>query len=157
MTPGRIEAGREEAAALIWPAIQNQPPEDRAGKVRRSAGVRWVFGLGVAALAYFVFERPILAAVIASISSLVFVLAIVSPLGGHAVVDGLFARLAKLVGAVLSYVLLAPVFYLFITPFGLLARRGRRDTLKRQFDAQSDSYWQPRDAEDAEAALEHPY
>lgn len=151
------EAGREDAAAVIWPAIQNEPPPDRAGQVRRSAVLRWAFGLGVAALAYFVFERPVLATIIASISSLVFVLALTSPLRGHAMLDGLFAGLAKHVGTVLSYVLLAPVFYLFITPFGLLARRGERDTLKRELDPACDTYWQPRDAEDADAALKHPY
>lgn len=159
MTPGR-----EEASATIWPALQDLTGEttaetesDRAGKVRRSAILRWAFGLGVAALAFFVFERPVLATVIASISSFIFLLALVSPLGAHAMVDGLFARLAKLVGTVLSFVLLGPVFYLFITPFGLLARRGQRDTLKRQLDPKSDSYWQERDAEDASSSLEHPY
>lgn len=152
MTPGR-----EEAAATIWPAMQDGAPPDRAAQVRRSAIPRWVFGLGVAALAFFVFDRFVLAIVIASVSTLVFLLALISPLGGHALLDGLFARLAKVVGGVLSYVLLGPVFYLFITPFGLLARRGQRDSLKRQLDPESDSYWEDREAEDAESSLEHPY
>jgi hypothetical protein len=152
-----VTPGREEASATIWPALQNEAPPDRAGKVRRSAVPRWAFGLCVAALAFFVFQRPILAMVIASVSSFVFLLALVSPLGAHAMLDGLFARLAKLVGTVLSFVLLGPVFYLFITPFGLLARRGQSDTLKRQLDPESDSYWEARDAEDASSSLEHPY
>ncbi|MFK8002116.1 MAG: hypothetical protein AB8H86_21155 [Polyangiales bacterium] len=152
--------GREEAAAVIWPALQDAATETdagRAAKVRRSAVLRWAFGLGVAALAFFVFARPVLATIIASVSSFIFLLALVSPLGAHAFVDGLFARLAKLVGAVLSYALLGPVFYLFITPFGLLARRGERDTLKRRLDPERESYWQERDAEDASSSLEHPY
>jgi hypothetical protein len=42
-------------------------------------------------------------------------------------------------------VLLVPLFVLFFLPFGLLARRGRRDRLGRFFDPDAPTYWKRRE------------
>ena len=51
------------------------------------------------------------------------------------------ARAAHLFGRALAFVLLAPIFFLVLTPFGLLARRGARDRLARRFERSAGAYW----------------
>ena len=48
------------------------------------------------------------------------------------------------IGLVLSHVLLAVLYFLLITPVGLLFRLIGRDLMHRKFDANTKSYWHPR-------------
>ncbi len=150
---GGPRPGREDASASIW----RDPPQPSAKRVRIRATIQWLVGLGIGALLYFVFHRPVLAIVACCIASFVFLLGVFSPLGAHAAVDRVFVGLGRVVGSVLTWLLLAPVFYLFLTPFGLLRRRGARDTLQRSFDASRKSYWTPREGEDRGPTLDRPY
>ena len=36
-----------------------------------------------------------------------------------------------------------PIFYLFFLPFGKLLRRGRHDRLRRYYESEAESYWEP--------------
>ena len=45
------------------------------------------------------------------------------------------------IGFVVSFILLAVVYYMVITPIGLVFRLMRRDTLCRKFDSATESYW----------------
>ena len=57
-------------------------------------------------------------------------------------------------GLIVSYAALAVVFYLVITPIGLVFRLLGRDALKRDFDRQAESYWEPREPQaDSESYL----
>jgi hypothetical protein len=47
---------------------------------------------------------------------------------------------------VLTWTLLAPLFFLFFWGCGRLLRGGRRDALQRWFDPQAPSYFKPRAA-----------
>lgn len=58
------------------------------------------------------------------------------------------------VGGLLAWSLLMPFFYLVITPFGLLFRRGARDRLGRGVDPAVPTYWRDRDRQ---PSLEEPY
>jgi hypothetical protein len=49
-------------------------------------------------------------------------------------------------GLVVSSVLMIVLFYLVVTPIGLLMRLRGMDPLKRSFDREAESYWIPRDA-----------
>lgn len=49
--------------------------------------------------------------------------------------------LGLVLGHVVSTVLLVLIFYLVVTPLGLLARALGKDFLDRKWDAQSPSYW----------------
>ena len=51
---------------------------------------------------------------------------------------------ASFVGAVTAVVVLAPVFFLVVTPLGLWKRRAS-DPLKRTFDRAAPTYWSPHD------------
>ena len=91
------------------------------------------------------------------LSGLVLLLALASPLGIYRRLDNLTRAIGRGVGTFLSWVLLAPVFYLFFTPFGLLFRRGRRDTLARRFDPRTTTYWKRLDGKQSGPSLERPY
>jgi hypothetical protein len=49
-------------------------------------------------------------------------------------------------GLVVTGVLMVVLFYLVVTPIGLLMRLRGMDPLKRSFDREAESYWIPRDA-----------
>jgi len=48
------------------------------------------------------------------------------------------------IGLALSFALLAVVYYLVLTPIGLLMRLFGYDSMKRTFDREATSYWVPR-------------
>ncbi|MCE5326157.1 MAG: hypothetical protein LLG01_07045 [Planctomycetaceae bacterium] len=48
------------------------------------------------------------------------------------------------IGAVVSTVVLAAVYFLVLTPVGLLMRLLRRDPMQRRFDRQATTYWRAR-------------
>ena len=45
------------------------------------------------------------------------------------------------IGFVISYVVMLAIFYLVVTPIGLIMRLAGRDSLNRRFDADAESYW----------------
>ena len=55
--------------------------------------------------------------------------------------------LAWPIGFVVSHVVLAVVYYLVLTPIGLLTRLFGYDSMKRKFDPEAESYWVERPAE----------
>jgi hypothetical protein len=48
------------------------------------------------------------------------------------------------IGIVVSYIVLALVYYLALTPIGLTMRLLRHDPLSRKFEPDAESYWSPR-------------
>lgn len=48
------------------------------------------------------------------------------------------------IGFVLSHVLMAAIFYLVVTPIGLVFRLIGRDAMQRRFDGDLGSYWRQR-------------
>ena len=51
-------------------------------------------------------------------------------------------------GWLLAHLLLAAIYFLLITPIGLILRIARRDPLAREFDREAQSYWTPRESTD---------
>jgi hypothetical protein len=48
------------------------------------------------------------------------------------------------IGWIVSHLVLAAVYYLVVTPIGMLRRSGGRDPLERRIDPQAKSYWRER-------------
>lgn len=142
--------GRESASATIW----RSPAPPDARPVRRRAVVRWLIACCIGAL-LFAFAHTWLAVIAWAVSTAVLALALLSPHHGHAALERGLGALTGAVGRVLTWILLAPLFYLVLTPFGLLRRRGTRDTLTRRFEPERESYWTRREPESE--PLEHPY
>jgi hypothetical protein len=149
-----VVRGRPEAAApFAIPADPAAKLAARASKLRREGVIRAVIA-GLFAAGLFVFGRVVVGSIAASLGTLTLVLALASPTGGYAALSKLVDRFSSIVGTVLAWILLAPVFFLFFVPFRLLFRRGAGDTLARGFDRTRKSYWAPHDKV---ADLEKPY
>lgn len=150
-----VRAGRPEAAAVIWDwRGEADDSRHRAKHARRGALIRFVVASAAGAI-FFVLHRPVAASIAGGIGTLTLILALASPLGAYAKLDRVVTRAGELVGTVFTWVLLAPVFYLFFTPFGFLFRRGARDPMKRRFEPSAPTYWKKR--ADDRADLERPY
>ncbi len=155
-----VRAGKAEAAAVIWRWRKERDDRPaRAARARKTALVRFIVA-ALAGGAFFYFGRVTVASIAWSVGSLTLLLALASPLGAYAAVDRLVARLGALIGTILTWLLLAPVFYLFFTPFGLLFRRGSRDPMRRGFEPSAATYWKRRNEPSSErdrAQLERPF
>jgi Saxitoxin biosynthesis operon protein SxtJ len=53
----------------------------------------------------------------------------------------LWMKLASLLHAITSPVILAVIYFLVVTPFGLIQRLMGRDVMRQKFDPRIDSYW----------------
>lgn len=151
-----VTRGRPEAAAAIWQwRDRESAAHARIAKLRRSGMLRALVA-AIAAAVLYAFERPVIASIAIGLGSLTLVLALVSPGGAYAALERGVDRVGALIGAILTWVLLTPVFFLFFVPFGMLMRRGARDRLRRRFERDRATYWKARAPEDA-GSLERPY
>lgn len=143
--PGR-RPGRPEAAAEIWrwraPAAGVEAPS--AARARRR-GLLQALGAGVFGTLLFVFWSQTIATIVFCVAGIIGLSALLSPTGLYAGVEKLFVSLAHWTGRGLTWLLMVPLFYLFFLPFGLLFRRGRRDRMRRFYEPEAPSYWEPRE------------
>jgi hypothetical protein len=138
------QGGRPEAAEVIWrwrePTLQASG--QGASKARIAGTIQGFIGAGVAVAIYLLWSHTI-GTIVFSISAATLLSALVSPLGLYRIIDGVFRSLGTYTGRMLTWLTLVPMFYLFFLPFGLLFRRGRRDRMKRFFEPNEASYWEP--------------
>lgn len=148
--------GRPQAAEVIWRWRERPGLErERIARLRKGGIVR----AGLAAVigtSLMFFDRTIMGSIALTIAAITLVLALASPAGAYAKLERGIDRIGAIVGKIVAYLLLAPVFYLFFVPFRALARRGRRDRLMRELERERASYWQKRDP-DEDPRLERPY
>lgn len=153
-------AGRPEAAAAIW-SWRPAPPSPRpaTGPIRLRGALQAAVGLAVAGgFAWLGHRTPAL--VVGAIASFVLLAALASPLGLFAAIERMVAALGVRIGQALTWILLPAIFYGFFVPFGLLFRRGRRDSMRRFFEPGAASYWSvrgERGTHAASASHERPY
>lgn len=151
MSP-RAEPAQAEASATIWRWQHRGEERARAAASQRKAGlVRSAVGLLAGGL-FFYFERPAVAAIAGTLASITLVLALVSPLGAYAALDRGVAAVGRGVGLVLTWLLLAPAYYIVLTPLAWVIR-ARRDPLRRRIEPDRESYWSER----ASRPMDRPY
>jgi len=157
----RIRPGRAEAASVVWRWQSSGRAAARpdARPLRLRGALQAGAGLAVAAgLAWWGSRTP--AAIVGGIACAIGLAALASPFGVFAAIERAFATLGRWVGQALSWIVLPVIFYLFFAPFSALFRRGRRDSMKRHFDAGAVSYWTSRERRSgttASASHERPY
>jgi hypothetical protein len=101
------------------------------------------------AVAFFKFGNP-------TVAKVLWVMAVVVPIIGWLVPAFMrlvfvgMSYLAWPIGFVVSHVVLAIVYYLVITPLGLVMRVFGYDPMKKRFDSQTASYWIARDGKATE-------
>ncbi len=153
-----VVQGREAAAAEVLASKVAQAGPD-ASALRRSGVLRAAIAYAFSALLYF-FDHPIGSAFAASVGTLTLLLALLSPTRGYLLLSRAVEKLGEGVGWLLTALLLAPLFYLVLSPFGLFTRRGKGDRIGRAFDRGALSYWSARPSRDEasiKASLEKPY
>jgi fatty acid desaturase len=102
------------------------------------------------AISHFRFDRPVVAIVLWALAVIVPVIGWLSPGFMRLVFVGM-SYLAWPIGFVVSHVVLALVYYLVVTPVGLLMRLVGYDPMKRRFDPAASSYWLARETGDGDA------
>lgn len=147
--------GRPEAAETIWRWRERVGRErERVERLRRHGIVRGTIAMCIGGALIF-FDHPMMAGLALALGLVTVGLAIGSPAVGYARMERAIDRLASIVGTVVGFLVLAPVFFLFFVPFRLLARRGRRDRLMRELERERASYWVRRPSD--EPRLDRPY
>jgi hypothetical protein len=137
-------SGRAEAALAIWNWRDPQPhgpPPPPASRERVRGSFQAAIVAAIAGLLLLLGVR-IVASVMLGAAAIVLLAALASPRGLYAVLDRMAQAIGSRIGRALTWLLLVPLFYLFFLPFGLLFRRGRRDRLRRYFDAEAPTYWE---------------
>ena len=94
----------------------------------------FAFGLGEA--------RPVVAGALAGLGLLSALLSLLYPGANRPLYVGL-TLVALPIGYLLSYLMMGALFYLLITPVGLLFRIIGRDPLHRRLEPEAESYWIP--------------
>ena len=107
---------------------------------RRSALVQaLVMGL-IAAVLFFGLHHHLLAHIIWTLAGLVLILGLVFP-PAYRPIHAFGQWSGRVVGKVLTYLLLAPFYFLFFTPVAMILRLQNRDPLHRGFRDPQWSYW----------------
>ena len=136
-----------QAGDLVWQASRDAQRGRRglAGVMRKKAVVKLVIGAIAAGLIYRFWSHT-LAYVVAGIAVTMLLLALASPTGAYAALEAGLQRFGDLVGVVVTYLLLVPLFALFFTPLGVVRRIAGRDRMKREWKRDAATYWEDHDA-----------
>jgi hypothetical protein len=141
--PNAIRKSAAIDAIWTWNETADQVQQaSHAARLRRQGIVRGVIALSVATGAHFL-HWPWISWIAGAMGSLTLLSALISPVGIYARIEHVLERFASLVGDVMTWVVMVPVFYLVFFPFGLIARRGRNDLLKRFYERSASTYWTP--------------
>ena len=68
-----------------------------------------------------------------------------------------FKQIADVMGQVITGFLLSIIFFIIITPIGVIMRVLGKDTLDKNIDKKKESYWVSRDVQDDISAYEKQY
>ncbi len=150
-----VQRGSETASATIW----NWRGGDERAEARRArigGALRGVIG-GLVGGAMFLLGHVGIAYVAWSLSGGLALLALLSPLGAHAVVLRAMNAAGRMVGTLVGWILLTPVYFFFFVPFRVLFRRGTRDRMNRRIDPDATSYWRERADAAQVPSMKRPY
>lgn len=150
------QPGRPEAAAIVWQWREKEDaPNSAHGRLRLIGIAQGLVGVtvGITAHVYGFQKIGTLAIVIACSVTLA---ALLSPTGLYASMQRLFVATGRVAGRGATWLVMVPLFYCIFWPFGLLMRRGRQDRMKRYYDHETESYWEPRPQRQADCH-ERPY
>ena len=143
-----IRAGRPEAAAAIWnwQLSTTLEPSADAAALRRRGVLEALLPAAIGSVLYF-YVSTLGGTIVLTIAALVFVSAVASPTGVHAVLKRGFDALAMRLARLISWMVLRSLFWGIFVPFGKLMRGGARDRMQRFNDPTRSSYWSRREGE----------
>jgi len=104
------------------------------------------FGI-IGALSYWKFQAPYwIWSVAAAVACIFFIF---PPVRRPLYLGWVYA--AYPIGLVVSYLVMVAIYYLVVTPIGLVMRLAGRDSLNRSFDAEARTYWSIRESSSDQA------
>ena len=120
-----------------------QAGPDPAAAARKEGLIRALVGLAIGTLIFFFWHKTV-AYIAFGIAGFTLLASLISPLGLYAAISRGIEKFAGWVGQAIAWILLPILFFLFIMPFGLLWRTGRRDKMERFMEPEKPSYWASR-------------
>ncbi len=128
-----------EGARSAWlDRFQPQPASPHSPRLRGL--VKAAIGTGVGVLVYWAWS-PLWGMLAVGLSGVLGTAALLSPDGIYTRLEVGMAFVGRLIARAVGWVLLAPFFYLVVTPLGLLLRAVRRDPLQLRSSQDVTSYW----------------
>ncbi len=131
----------EEAARAAWEWARGEPAAAHRGHRPRVAAFGQLALTAAAAALVAVVASPWLALVPLAAGITLAAITLLSPDRLYPRALAMLRGLGRLTGGLTTWLLLTPFFYLVLSPFGLLTRRGRRDPLTRRRESRASSYW----------------
>lgn len=132
-------------SAVAWSWRKSAGPESsrarEAAAARTRGAIGGAVGLSAAAVVWFFFEKPVVAAVIAGIAVAIALTAFLFPLTLYRKLNAGLEAFARAVGTAVTWVLMTALFYLLFLPVGLLLRARGRLGITRKTDPALPTYW----------------
>jgi hypothetical protein len=141
MTPSSVDQSAD-VCAVAWP--WRQPPADPsvAARSARLAGtIQAAVGFAAAATFYFWLHRPLMAGVVMALATLNLLAALLSPLGLYRHITAGVGVLGRIIGQIMTWLLMPLVYLLLFTLFGLVLRALGKLRLSRGPDRTLPTYW----------------
>lgn len=144
--PARMSQIRKLPSAIVWDWRGGGETEEarrvrEAAKIRQRGLIGGLVGLTVAALVFFLWKKPVPAAVIATIALLVSLPSLLAPLSAGRSVARALDRFAHAVGLGVTWVLMTLLYWLLFLPVGLFLRARGKLAITRSFDPRRPTYW----------------
>ena len=141
--------GRPEAAAVCFDWESRAAVQDGAdgspAMAARKRGVRQAaITAALAALIFFVFHWEHVGRVVFGVASVLLLTSLATPLTIYAAIERLVAWIAHRLEKGVTWLLMAVIFNLLFAPFGRLFRSGKRDSMKRWYEPEQETYWNDR-------------
>lgn len=124
-------------------ALVSIPWHPSTKDLRVFAGLQIVFFAIIAGMFWRRGGSVEIAGAIVAVSALIGIVGLIAPRVIRPIYLGWMLAVFP-IGWVISHVVLAAVYYLVITPIGLVRRSGGRDPLELRFDPQATTYWRER-------------
>jgi len=143
-----------DVCAVAWPWRRDRAGDtaSRARAARIAGSIQGLIGFAASALFYFWLHRPTMAAVVSGLAALNLLAAVLSPLGVYGRITAAVAALGRLIGQLVTWVLMPIVYLLLFTVFGLALRALGKLRLSRRPDRSLPSYWRDLSAVDRSPA-----
>jgi len=144
--------------SVVWPWREGETEErsSLASRLRRAAVLQGIVGALIGTGIYHYFSTTV-GIVAWSLAGLLTLIGLASPTGLYQKLKSALDGFGVLVGRVVSWVLLVPVYWLFFTPFHFLFRRGRKDSMTRWLDPDASTYWVTRDSDPPKESYERQF
>lgn len=131
----------------VWPCSKETAPASPTTNVPHAtptrAFIQFAIASTIALLLYFLFKKPVMAAIVAVISTTVLVCGLFIP-AAFLAIEKFGLKLGEWVATGLTWILLVPFFYICFVPGRIIMTLSGKDPLNLKFSSAAKTYWVPR-------------